>query len=262
MYRKIFFRRCNFFPLSPLQGINRLYKMKKLFLSLLILSTLCAFGQKAINDPNVESRNVISFHALNISNAFQVILNQSNTEALAVSADNKEDVPNIRTAVENGTLRIWFDDNKKWWPKNRKLKIYLSVKNIDQIKASGATDINIEGGLKATSLKLSLSGASDLEGQLTISEELTAHLSGASDITISGTANKVTIDASGASDIKAYDFTATTCNVEASGASSVRITADKEMSVKLTGASSVSYKGNASIRDIKTSGASSISRKS
>jgi hypothetical protein len=236
--------------------------MKRLFLSLLIVATLGAAAQKTINDPNVETRNVGSFTALNISNAFNVILTQGDTEALAVSASDKEDVPNIRTAVEGGTLRIWFDDNKKWWPKNRKLRVYVSVKNLEFIKASGATDINIEGGLKANNLKLNLSGASDLEGLLTISGELTASLSGASDITITGAAEKVTIDASGASDIKAYDFTATTCNVEASGASSVRITADKEMSVRLSGASSVSYKGNASIKDIKTSGASSISRKS
>jgi hypothetical protein len=72
----------------------------------------------------------------------------------------------------------------------------------------------------------------------------------------------MTIDVSGASDIKAYDFTTTTCNIEASGASGVRITVDKELSAKLSGASNVTYKGGALIRDIKTSGASSVSRKS
>jgi hypothetical protein len=42
----------------------------------------------------------------------------------------------------------------------------------------------------------------------------------------------------------------------------VRITVDKELSARLSGASNVSYKGAALIRDIKTSGASNISRKS
>jgi hypothetical protein len=79
---------------------------------------------------------------------------------------------------------------------------------------------------------------------------------------ITGSAHSVTINASGASDVKAYNFTTTTCNVDASGASGVRITVDKELSAKLSGASNVSYKGAAMIRDIKTSGASSISRKS
>jgi len=207
-------------------------------------------------------RTISTFHALQISNAFEVVLTQGNEEGLAVSANEKDDITKIKTTVENGVLRIWFDDNNKWWPKNRKLKAYISVKTLDQIKAGGASDINIEGGLKVPSLKLDMSGASDLEGVLTVAGELSVRLSGASDITISGAAEKMTIDVSGASDVKAYDFTANTCSVDASGASSVRITADKEMSVKLSGASSVSYKGNATIRDIKTSGASSISRKS
>jgi len=236
--------------------------MKKILFSLLILAAITGSAQKTINDPNAEARPVGSFHALQISNAFHVVLTQSDEEGLAVSANHKEDVSNIKTTVENGTLRIWFDDNNKWWPKNRKLKAYISVKDLSQIKAGGATNITIENGLKVASLKLEMSGASDLKGQLTVAGDLSIRLSGASDITISGTADKVSIDASGASDVKAFDFTANTCTVDASGASSVRITADKEMSVKLSGASSVNYKGNATIRDIKTSGASSISRRS
>ena len=236
--------------------------MKKILFSLLILAAITGSAQKTINDPNAEARPVGSFHALQISNAFHVVLTQSDEEGLAVSANHKEDVSNIKTTVENGTLRIWFDDNNKWWPKNRKLKAYISVKDLSQIKAGGATNITIENGLKVASLKLEMSGASDLKGQLTVAGDLSIRLSGASDITISGVADRVSIDASGASDVKAFDFTANTCMVDASGASSVRITADKEMSVKLSGASSVNYKGNATIRDIKTSGASSISRRS
>ena len=104
--------------------------MKKILLSLFIAATIHAGAQKTINDPNAEARSVGSFHALHISNAFDVVLSQGSEEGLAVSANYKEDIPNIKTAVENGTLRIWFDDDKKWWPKNRKLKAYISVKNL------------------------------------------------------------------------------------------------------------------------------------
>lgn len=236
--------------------------MKKLLFSLFILGGISAGAQKTINDPNAEARTVESFHALQISNAFDVVLSQSTEEGVAVSANNKDVLSHIKTVVKNGTLHIWLDDGNKWWSKNPKLRAYISVKSLNLIRASGATDINIEGGLKVPELKLDLSGASDLEGTLTVNNELSIQLSGASDVTISGSADKVTIDVNGASDIKAYEFTANTCSIEASGASSVRITADKEMSVKLSGASSLSYKGNAIIKDVKTSGSSSVSRKS
>ncbi|MER3463239.1 MAG: DUF2807 domain-containing protein, partial [Chitinophagaceae bacterium] len=73
---------------------------------------------------------------------------------------------------------------------------------------------------------------------------------------------EVSINAHGASDVKGYDFNTSTCKVDASGASSIKISVEKELEVSLSGASSVNYKGNAVIRNVKTSGASSVSKKS
>jgi len=221
-----------------------------------------ANAQKTVYDANAEPRTVGSFHAIQISNAFEVFITQSGDESLAVSASSKEDLQRIETKVEDGVLKIRFDESKKWWGGSKKLKAYIAVKNLDNLRASGACEIKIDGTLRSPSLKLSLAGATDLSGELAIEGDLDANLSGASDMTITGSAQRMTIDASGASDVKAYDFTTNTCTVDASGASGVRITVDKELSAKLSGASSVSYKGAALIRDIKTSGASSISRKS
>ena len=237
--------------------------MKSLFLFLLTAFIATAAGaQKTVYDANAEQRTVGSFHAIHISNAFDVYITQGNEESLAVSASSKEDLQRIETKVENGVLKIRYNESKKWWGSNKKLRAYIAVKNLDELRAGGACDVKIEGGLKVASLMLNLSGASDLKGELNIEGELNADLSGASDMDITGSAVNVVISASGASDVKAYDFTTNTCSVDASGASGVRITVDKELSAKLSGASNVSYKGAAMIRDIKTSGASSVSRKS
>jgi hypothetical protein len=236
--------------------------MRSLLIAFYIISfSLVANAQKVVNDANAEPRAVNSFHAIHISNAFEVILSQDAQEGLAVSANNKEDLSGIKTSVDNGVLKIWFDQ-KGWWPKNRKLKAYIAIKNVDEIKAGGASNIKVDGSISSTALKLDFSGASDLKGKLNVNGLLDIHISGASDVEINGTADEVKIDASGASDVKAYDFTTTNCSVDASGASSIKITVNKELAAKLSGASSVNYKGSAMIRDIKTSGASSISRKS
>ena len=221
-----------------------------------------ADAQKIINDANAEPRTVSGFHAIHVSNAFTVTISQSNEEKLVVSANEKEYLANIVTKVENGVLYISYEDKHKWWPKNRRLRAYISLINVNEIKATGASDLKIEGQLKSTSLKLDLRGASDLKGELIVDGSFDAHLSGASDMNISGSANDVKIEASGASDVKAFDFKSSTCVVDASSACSIHITVDKELSARLSGASSVSYKGSALIRDIKTSGASNISRKS
>lgn len=235
---------------------------RMLMLLVVVLAAVAVKAQKTVYDANAEVRNVGSFHAIQLSNAFTVMITQGNEEGVAVSAADKDLMARIVTKVEGGVLKIWFDNDKKWNSKNPKLKAYISVKNLDAIKASGACDIKIEGTLNAADLRLDLSGASDLTGKVNVSNQLTVRLSGASDLNITGVADNANIDVNGASEVKAYEFATSNCQIEASGASSVQITVEKELSAQLSGASSVRYKGTAMIKDIKTSGASSISRKS
>ena len=49
-------------------------------------------------------------------------------------------------------------------------------------------------------------------------------------------------------------------NASASGASDIKITVNKELSAHASGASDVRYKGNGVIRDLKSSGSSSVSK--
>jgi hypothetical protein len=72
--------------------------------------------------------------------------------------------------------------------------------------------------------------------------------------------SNLSIEASGASDFKGYDLKTDYCDVNISGASGVQIWVNKELSAKASGASDVRYRGEGLIRDIKTSGASSVSR--
>jgi hypothetical protein len=238
--------------------------MKHIFCSsFFLLFALALSAQKVVNDPNAEARPVGAFHALSISSAFEVHLTQGAEDAVAVSAGDQQDMADIKTEVKDGVLKIYFQPaQKKSWSRNHKLKAYVSARMLDRITISGATNVTVDGALTATGLKLNLSGASKLKGRLVVSGPMDVQLSGASDIEVTGSANEMNINASGASDVRAYEFTAATCKIDASGASSVRLTIDKELSAKLSGASSVSYKGGALIRDIKTSGASSISKKS
>ena len=79
-------------------------------------------------------------------------------------------------------------------------------------------------------------------------------------MTISGKASNLDIDASGASAFKGFELMTESCNAEASGASDIKITVSKEISAQASGASDVRYKGGAAIREIKSSGSSSVSR--
>jgi hypothetical protein len=232
--------------------------MKKVLLAAVILCS--AFITRAqINDANAEVRTVTSFHAIDVSSSFDVYLNQSETEALAVSANETKFRDRIKSEVRDGVLHIWYDNAGKWNTGNKKLKAYISFKQLDKIISSGACDLLITGTLKSESLTIKQSGASDLKGKLEV-DRLMVDLNGASDMTVSGTVTKLDVDASGASDFKGFDLVTELCNVKATGASDIKITVNKEISAEATGASDIRYKGNGVIRDLKSSGASSVSK--
>ena len=236
--------------------------MKKFLL--VIIAAACVAGaqaQKTFNDANAEVRNVSGFHAIKVSHAIDLYLTQSGTETVAVSASEDKYRDRIKTVVENGVLRIWYDnDNWKWNTGNKKLKAYVSIKEIDKLTASGACDVMIDGVLRSNSLDVDLSGASDLRGTLEIGT-LNIDQSGASDASVSGRASSLKIDLAGASTFKGFDLSVQNCQAHASGASDIRITVTKELSARASGASSIHYKGEVVIKELHSSGASSVSKK-
>ena len=232
--------------------------MKKIFSLLIVVGFITtASAQKTINDANAQKRNVSGFHAIEVGGGIDLYLSQGD-EAVAVSASKNEYRDKIITEVKNGVLKIWYDYKSNLridWNSNRKLKAYVSFKNLDGLEASGGSDVTVDGTIKATKLDMEISGGSDFKGKVE-SDDLKINASGGSDVNISGKAVRLTIDASGGSDFSGYDFAADICNVEASGGSDVHVTVNKELSANASGGSDVYYKGTGLIRELKTSGSS------
>src|SRR5579885_2225216 len=116
--------------------------MKKIFS--VILSTAIvsiATAQEVVNDVNAEKRNVGSFHGIHVSNAFNVYLTQGSEDALAVSASEERFRDKIKTEVKDGILYISYENGLRLNSGKMKLKAYVSFKDLDEIKASGACDL-------------------------------------------------------------------------------------------------------------------------
>jgi hypothetical protein len=238
--------------------------MKKLVLLItVVIVSVGVYAQKEINDPNAQVRDLKGFHAIKISDAIDLYLSQGNDEVVVVSATETKYRDRIRTEVDNGVLKISFDhDGWNWWHSgNHKLKAYVSFKTLDKLSASGACDVIVTGTIKSDNLDIKISGASDFKGDIDVNT-LTIDQSGASDARISGKANNVDAEASGASDFKGYDLQTQNCTAKASGASDIHITVTKELNAHAAGASGIYYKGDALIREMHSSGASSVSKKS
>src|SRR5258708_34054375 len=106
---------------------------------------LTAHAQKTIiKDPNAEARPLKGFHGIEVSNAINLYLSQGEEEAVVVSANDLKWREFIRTEVVNGILKISLDIRK--WPRgNVKIKAYVSLTTLDRLRASGASDVFVDG---------------------------------------------------------------------------------------------------------------------
>jgi hypothetical protein len=239
------------------------FTMKKFLIIISgLLISLVSFSQKQfVVDANAEMRSLTgSFTKIKVSHAIDLYLSQSDNESIAISASEDKFKAGIKTVVEGNTLRIYFDGDKVWNGRNRKMKAYVSFKTLESLEASGASDIVVAGKIRSSALKLNLSGASDFKGEID-TDMLDLDLSGASDVTISGRAKNVNIESSGASDVKGYSLETEICKARASGASDINISVVKELTAHASGASSINYQGSPVLKESQTSGASSVSRK-
>ncbi len=238
--------------------------MKKIIVGLLLsCMMLFASAQKEIvNDPHASIRTInASFNSIKISDGIDLFLSQSDDEAVVISASDEKYKDDIKTVVENNTLRIFYLGTKGWNNNKKNLRVYVAFKNLESVQASAACDVQVAGIIKVPSLLLTLSGACDFKGAINVTD-LKMSLSGASDIKIKGIAINVQVESSGASDVTGFDLVTDFCIAKASGASDINITVNKELTAYASGASDISYKGNAVLKDMHTGGASSVSKKS
>lgn len=237
--------------------------MKKIITAIaVVVIAVTAHAQKVIADANAEKRNVSGYHAVEVSDGIDLYLSPGD-ESVAVSASETKYRDKISTEVVDGVLKIRYGYNKNPWIQiqtgNRRLRAYVSFKQLDRVQGSGGSDVYVEGSITASTLKLNMSGGSDFHGRVEVTD-LRVDASGGSDIHISGHATRVDIDASGGSDFKGYEIVTDICTLDASGGSDINITVNKEINADASGGSDVYYKGDGVIRQIRSSGSSTIKK--
>lgn len=260
--------------------------MKKILCFLLLAISLQSMAQKSglIYDSHAQKRSVPAFNAIKVSSAIDLYLTQSNVNEVAVSASEDDIRDQIVTEVVGGSLIIRLGESGNWfsWKKwgNYKTKAYVSIKEINALSASGASNVHIVGTIESPKMRIKMSGASDLKnanlnvGTILMelsgassfkanaqSTNVTIDCSGASNVELKGSAEDLAIECSGASDAKLSEFKVKGAVVTSSGASDVSINASQLMKLSASGASSIHYSGDAKISETHSSGASNIKRR-
>ena len=238
--------------------------MKRIVLLVVLASvSVISRAQNIVFDENAEIRSVTRFTGVEVSGTISLYLSQGDTEGMAVSAGDASYNKKIKTEVKNGILHISVDGGM-WngfnWA-NRKLKAYVTVTNLDRVEASGATYVNLTGTIKSDQLKIDISGASEIKGDLDVNK-LAIEVSGASVVRLTGKAQSAFIEASGACMVNGYKLYIDSCKASSSGASGIRVFVKDHLIADASGGASIYYKGTPVSTNLNSSAGSNIKNKS
>ena len=235
---------------------NRIFFSAKLMSLALFMFMLSGCGEMT----NEEINNPELIKGIVADGAWNVTVYQSETPNAYI--DYKDSYSVTAEVRSDGYLHLKSKTNiLKPVNLKKNLKAVVEIPYIEYIKASGASDISLNGRFEGDHCKIDLSGASDVKHFDYYGNTLELDLDGASDCNMSGEGNHVKISGSGASNIKMLNFTTGTLDINLSGASDAEITVNERATGKLSGASDLKYRGNADVSDVKTSGASNVKKK-
>lgn len=238
--------------------------MKKLFMLSLAVAV---FGiglraQQVINDPNVQKREVGSFQGIEVGTGVELLLTEGTAEEVAVSASSTEFRDKIVTKVENGVLKIHYETktgaiNRR--KESKYLKAYVSYKTLNLLHATTGAEVKIQGVLRASALDMKANTGATIKGEVDVAA-LKVEQSTGSKITLTGKASALDIEGGTGSKFSSEDFVTTDCNVKVSTGAQVTLTAQSGLQVKASTGGSVKYKGNAVIKELKTSTGGSVTK--
>jgi hypothetical protein len=187
---------------------------------------------------NVVSRDypLADFTRVDVSSAFTVEVGGADVFQVTVEADDNV-FDRLVVEVVDGELRIGVANNTTLQDVQLSASVLLPV--LEGLEVSGAVDATVTPNSTAS---------------------LEVEATGASTVTISGEAEELTIDLSGASTFDGRNLTAVVLSeAELSGASDAEVTVTGRLdSVEASGGSELVYFGDPEVGEVETSGGSSV----
>ncbi len=209
------------------------------------------------------------FKSIYVNSNYTVYLKQTNKQEITVEALTEIfAVTDIK--VENGILMVNVDrkpdnPNKSLWAKiddikvNPTMKLYVSVKNINDLQVNGAGRIISENSIATDYVTLGVSGNGSLDVDLK-GNTIKAELSGGGLMTLRGYATALDAVVSGSGTINGFSCTLETAKVKVSGTGLCQLNVSNNIDALVLGTGQVKHKGNTKSAQKKVYGSGSVDR--
>jgi flagellar motor switch/type III secretory pathway protein FliN len=209
------------------------------------------------------------FKSIYVNSNYTVYLKQTNKQEVNVEA-----LTEIFSAsdikVENGILMINIErkpenPNKSLWAKiddiklNPTMKLYVSMKNIEELMVNSNGKIISENSLAANNLTLAVNGNGnmdiDIKGDL-----VKAEVSGSGSLAIRGYASSIEALVSGSGTINGFTCPVENAKVKVTGSGTAEVNVSTLIDATILGSGQIKHKGNTKNAQKKVYGTGSIDR--
>ena len=211
--------------------------MKKI----LFTAVLCLVALVGTAQSFVEERPVKEFSKVSVKSGIDVYITEGTSSTAKIETNIEEALDNVRLKQNGTELEISFDKKFRNY-RNLKMKVYVSAKGLESIKASGGSDVFSTNTLTTDDIYIRVSGGSDASLSLK-ANNVHCKASGGSDIILKGDAGYAELEATGGSDIKMKEMTVKTVDARASGGSDIIVNVTEQLNAKASGGSDIIYSG-------------------
>jgi hypothetical protein len=203
--------------------------------ALLLLVAGCT-GTRGDGNVQSDERSLPPFDSIEVRGIIELTVDSGAGPRVVVTSDANL-LPLVKTTVENGKLVVTTDPNVGRFTK---LALSARVENLRALYISGAAEALLLG-VQSDALRIEVSGAARVRG--------------------AGTTRALFLDGSGAAHFELDDLVSEEASVTLSGAGSAAVHVQKRLTVEISGAGKVTYKGQPLEVTKRVSGLGSIAQK-
>jgi flagellar motor switch/type III secretory pathway protein FliN len=209
------------------------------------------------------------FKSIYVNSNYTVYLKQTNKQEVTVEALT-EIFSATEIKVENGVLMINVErkpdnPNKSLWAKiddiklNPTMKLYVSMKNIDELQVNASGKIISENSLATNNLSLAVNGNGSMDVDIK-GDILKAEVSGSGNLALRGYATSMDAMISGSGAINGYTCSIESAKVKLTGSGTAELNVSNAIDATVSGSGTVKHKGNTKTSQKKVYGSGSVER--
>lgn len=234
--------------------ITKRTTLDKLFLALLwLISATSCYDPGASGEEEVDVREIGEFNGISAGGGVHVTVEWAREPYVEVTAPGRWQ-RSLTTEVRGDVLHIGFRNSFLF---NRRGSVLVRAPRIDEVYASGGSEIRLRDRIDEPELEIRASGGGDVAGEVA-ADRLTLQASGGAEIALTGSANTVTARASSGSTIRGYELRAGRAELRASSGASIRIGVTEELDGHASSGGSIRYAGSPGLLSTDTSSGGSI----